>query len=196
MKDNLTISFSRKKIFIFALFCLIITTLCLYIIIISFNDVLNTNYVPTGKANKNHSLANLFVLSILFPIILIPDFFIISIFIRSIIKKEVIIINHRGILCNRLHIFSKPVFIHWNYIQDMRIVAGANRGNILARFLSKFLNNKSIVLKLNEEFYNDLSPVKKTIYKLKGFSFQIRLIFTKCDAKELLDKIKSYCPTK
>lgn len=194
MQDNLTVSLDRKKIFIFALFCLILTTLFLSVIIVSLNDVLNTNYVPTGKSNQNHSLANLVVLSILSPIIFILDFFIISIFIRAIIKKEVIIINHRGILYNKLHIFSKPVFIHWNYIQDIRIVDSVNGGGLLAKFLCKIVNNRSIVLKLKEEFYTDLSPTKKIMYKInnkisKGFTFPISLKFTDGDVNEIFDKI-------
>lgn len=194
MTESLAISLNRKKIFFFALISTLVTILCLYFTITSLNDVLNTSYVPTGKSNKNQSCANLVVFPVCFLIYFSVTLFAISIFIRSILKKEVIVINHSGILYNKFHIFSKPVFIHWNYIQDIRIVDGTSRGNLLQKILSKILNNKSIVLKLKEEFYTDLSPIKKTIYKLngkfsKGFSFQIRLIFTKSDTNEILDKI-------
>lgn len=194
VKDNLTIFLNKKKTLISTFLLVSFAIIFIILILLVMHFITNQYYIPAIQKNNSDSWVILIFLIICFLNVLI--FFIgivnmVSVAIKSIIKKEVIIINHRGILYNKFQIFSKPVFIHWNYIQDIRIFEDT-------RILSELLNNKSIVLKLKEEFYTDLSPIKKIIYKLngkilKGFSFQINLKFTDGDVDEIFDKILTKC---
>lgn len=197
MKDNLTVYLNKKKTLIFTSLGISSSIIFILLMILSMYFITNIYYIPAIQQNKSDSWAILTILIFCFLIVLL--FFIgivvmISAAIKSIKKEEIIIVNNRGILYNESHNFSKPILIHWNYIEDMRIVEGTNVGLTSQKLCSKFSNDNKIVLKLKEEFYNDFSPIKKIMYKLnskilKGFAFEISLKFTDSDVNEIFDKI-------
>ena len=200
MKDNLKVYLSKKKTLIFAPLAASLSIIVILLTLLVMHFITNRYYIPAIQQNKGDSWAILIFLVICFLnalIFFISIVYTVSMTIKAIRKKEIIVINHRGILYNQHYTFSKPIFIHWNYIRDIRIFEDTS-GNTFAKILSILLNNTSIVLKLEEEFYTDLSPIKKMIYKLngkilKGFSLKISLKFTDGDVDEIFDKISTKC---
>ncbi len=197
MRDNLTVYLNKKKTLFFTFLAIFSSIIFILFIILSMYFITNTYYIPSIQQNKSDSWAILTFLIFCFLFVLIFFKFIVmtvSSAIKSVKKEEIIIVNHRGILYNESHNFTKPIFIHWNYIEDMRIIEGTNVGLPTQRFFATFSNDNKIVFKLKEEFYNDFSPIKKIMYKLnsktlKGFAFEISLRFTDGDIDEIFDTI-------
>lgn len=197
MRDNLTVYLNKKKTIFFTFLGISSSIIFILLMLLAMYFITNLYYIPSIQQNKSDSWAILTVLIFCFlPVLIFFKFIVmtVSAAIKSVKKEEIIIINHRGILYNESHNFAKPIFIHWNYIEDMRIIESANVGLPTQKFFSKFSNDNKIVFKLKEEFYNDFSPIKKIMYKLnskilKGFAFEISLKFTDGDINEIFDKI-------
>ena len=134
----------------------------------------------------------------------------IYLFFKTVLKreKEAVIISDKGIYQSKCHIFSKPILIDWKNIDvfsyeyhDMYQRIGKVEVRKQNRPVWILFNNNSICLNLKQEFYDNLPIINKIACHLtnitsKGYDFRIKLFFTKCDAKEVVSKMKEYCPKK
>ena len=104
MKDNLKVYLNKKKVLIFAPISAFLFIMCILFLSLAIHYTTNLYDTQTIQQNKDYPLAIL-IICIVYFLLAIP-FFIgiilaISLAIRAIRKKEVLVINHRGILYNQ-----------------------------------------------------------------------------------------------
>ena len=113
-----------------------------------------------------------------------------SLLIKLIKDKKFFVISPEGILWYNYNIFSKPILIEWQHIEELYVLNPK-------RYLFSSDYKHAIVLKITKEFYNSSSFFIKIIYMLnrkfsEGYEISINLNVAKCNAVEVFNEMQKY----
>lgn len=204
MKDNFIVYFNIKKVALWSLVSTIFTLVSVHIATLPSAEVPDTARLPHGGRIKSKFIIKIimivgslfFGVASLLLILLLIKIILNRLFLRKE-ETEFLVIDNKGILIkNQLNIFSKPMLIEWEHIEDVCVYNPLQN----SRYNPKYFRNKSIALKLSQQFRNNLSLFTRILHKLNeilshDYELHISLGLSDFNADEVLDEIYKYCFT-